>query len=786
MQCDMGMDPDPTAGPGDEAIHHSMKSPKTDVRDTPIPEEPLAPPLPTLETLRSAACSYIAEDACATIVDAYNFAAAAHEGMRRKSGEPYVVHPLTTAIILAQMRMDPTTIVAGLLHDVVEDTDTPLSEVEARFGTTVAHLVDGVTKIGNFSRQQIDLVEQRQNEGDGKRKGDGQQRRQAENIKKMFMAMAEDPRVIVVKLADRLHNMRTLDALEPHKQQRKALETREIYAPLAGRLGMAQVKWELEDQAFKYLESEAYWWLVGQIAEQRPRREQYVKKAGEILLAELQAQGMAADVTGRAKHLYSIYRKLLRPEINMDLQRVYDLYALRVLVGTVPECYQALGYAHAVWTPLPGRFKDYIAAPKPNGYQSLHTTVLGPDGRQLEVQIRTHEMHRLAEYGVAAHLFYKEEGSTKPAPASLTNWIQTLMSWQEETQTDSADFIDTLKIDVFQDQVFVFSPKGDVIDLPARSTPIDFAYRIHTDIGNRCIGAKVNGMMVQLDHQLHTGDRVEILTTKTAHGPSRDWLNFVASAGARAKIRSWFKHQNRDENIARGRAMLEHELQRLEQRTLSSLTQEQLSAVATSLQFSTPDDLYAAIGYGAIGPQQVVGRLKLRDEAPPELELPVELRPPDTISTGQVRVMGVGDLLTRLAACCHPAPGDEIVGYITRNRGVTVHRASCPRVLTEQEKERLVQVDWGPAVQQSSYPVAIVIHAWDREGLLRDVSAAISEERLNITASSTITVDHNATIRITLHVSSVEQLSRLFSRIERVRGVIDVSRDGSARKAHTA
>ena len=745
-----------------------------------------AGPPPTLDTLLAVVRGYVADEACATIVAAYHFAAAAHAGMRRKSGEPYVSHPLWTALILAEMRLDPTTIVAGLLHDVVEDTALTLEDVEARFGHGVAHLVDGVTKVGHFSRQQIDRVEQRQGEGEGKRKGDGPHRRQAENIKKMFMAMAEDPRVIIVKLADRLHNMRTLDALEPAPQQRKALETREIYAPLAGRLGMAQIRWELEDMAFKYLEPEAYWWLVEQIAEQRPRRERYVREAGELLRSELRAHGVTAEVTGRAKHLYSIYRKLLRPEINMDLQRVYDLFALRVLVDTLPACYQALGQVHALWTPVSGRFKDYIATPKPNGYQSLHTTVIGPDGRQLEVQIRTHEMHRLAEYGMAAHLFYKEEGSTKTAPPSLTSWIEALMSWQEELQTDSTEFVDTLKVDVFQDQVFVFSPKGDIIDLPAKSTPVDFAYRIHTELGNRCIGAKVNGMMVPLDYQLHNGDRVEILTTRAPHGPSRDWLNFVASAGARSKIRAWFKRQTRDENIARGRELLEHELGRLEQRTLGSLAADQLSAVASSLEFKTPDDLFAAIGYGAIGPQQVVGRLKLREEPPPQPEFPAEVPAATLPASGQVSVMGVGDLLTRLAPCCHPAPGDEIIGYITRNRGVTVHRASCPRVLAEQETERLVQVEWGPAVAHSTYPVAVVINAWDREGLLRDVSAAISEERVNITAATvTSGSDHSATIRITLGITSIEQLSRVFSRIERVRGVVDVSRE-STRKAHTA
>jgi len=741
--------------------------------------------LPTLDMLLDVARGYLKDDACATIADAYHFAAEAHEGMRRKSGEPYITHPLKTAIILAEMRMDPITIVAALLHDTVEDTAATLADVEERFGKGVAHLVDGVTKVGAFSSQQIEKTEQRESEKDKGRRGDTHQRRQAENVKKMFIAMAEDPRVVIVKLADRLHNMNTLEALEPRKQQRKALETRDIYAPLAGRLGMARMKWELEDLAFKYLESDAYWWLAEQIAEQRVARERYALETAEAVRAELAAHGIADEVTGRAKHLYSIYRKLQRPEINMDLRRVYDLFALRVIVDTLPECYQALGLLHALWTPVNGRFKDYIATPKPNGYQSLHTTVIGPDGHQLEVQIRTHEMHRLAEYGVAAHLHYKEAGSTRAA-TSMTKWIESLMSWQDELQTDSAEFMDTLKIDVFQDQVFVYSPKGDIIDLPAKSTPVDFAYRIHTELGNRTIGAKVNGAMVPLDYQLHNGERVEILTTRLPHGPGRDWSTFVASASARSKIRAWFKRQDRDDNIAHGRELFERELQRLEQRTLNSLPAEQMQTLTTGMEFKTPDDLFAAIGYGAVGPQQAVGRLKLREETPagPDV-LTVTAQPEPQTSSGQISVMGVGDLLTRLAPCCHPAPGDAIIGYITRNRGVTVHRASCPRILAEQETERLVQVEWGPAVAQSSYTVGIVVKAWDREGLLRDVSAAITEERVNITASSTATTDHSATIRISVRISSTEQLSRVFAHIERVRGVLDVSRE-STRKANTA
>ncbi|GAC1427563.1 MAG: bifunctional (p)ppGpp synthetase/guanosine-3',5'-bis(diphosphate) 3'-pyrophosphohydrolase [Chloroflexota bacterium] len=750
-------------------------------------ENVLRSPLPIIQDLLDVVGEYLPPESLPQVRAAYDFAAEHHEGALRRSGEPYVVHPLTTALILAEMRLDLATIIAGLLHDVVEDTGATLEQVETRFGRTVARIVDGVTKVAEYGRRQVEWVEGNAGpDGERRRSRERLIKQQAENIKKMLLAMAEDPRVVIVKLADRLHNMRTLDALAPHKQQRKALETREIYAPLAGRLGMGQLKAALEDLAFKYLEPDAYEWLLEQLAEQRTRRENFIERAAERLREELADSGISADVYGRTKHLYSIYLKLQR--VDMNLSRIFDLYALRVILDGEPrDCWPIVGIVHNLWPSVEGRVKDYISRPKPNGYQSLHTTVIGEGGRPMEVQIRTRAMHQLAEYGVATHWYYKEQGSTAAVPPSLTDWIKALVSLQEdESKSNATELVDTLKLDVFQDQVFVLSPKGDILDLPARSTPIDFAYRIHTELGHRTIGARVNDRMVPLDHQLHNGDRVEILTTKLANGPGRDWLNFVVTSSAREKIRGWFKRQHREENIVRGRELLDHDLQRLEQRTLSSIAPDVLMAAANALEYKNLEDLYAAIGYGAASAQQVITRLHLREEAT-DLILPAEVTTPGGKVDTRIEVMGVGDLLTRLATCCHAAPGDPIIGYITRNRGVTVHRATCPRILSETEKERLVQVNWGRAQSLATYEVPIYVQALDREGLLRDVSTAVAEERVNIVAASVNSAGgtNMATIRATLNIASIDQLSRVFARIERVRGVIEVSRD-LGRKSQTA
>ncbi|HVA91407.1 MAG TPA: bifunctional (p)ppGpp synthetase/guanosine-3',5'-bis(diphosphate) 3'-pyrophosphohydrolase [Chloroflexota bacterium] len=734
----------------------------------------------SLADLLSVAGGYLPAPGLEMIEQAYGLAEQAHEGMVRRSGEPYVQHPLAAAMIVADMHLDAVTIVSALLHDVVEDTAVRLPEIRERFGPAVAHIVDGVTKFEELGRRQRNWADQQASSSEEQRKGrERAVKQQAENIKKMFLAMAEDPRVVLVKLADRLHNMRTLGALPEQKQQRVALETREIYAPLAGRLGMAKIKWELEDTAFRYLEPDGYAWVIEALAAHHSRREEYIQRVTAVLQEELARAQIQADVLGRVKHIYSIYKKLLKSGEN-DLSRIYDLFALRVLVESIPECYQVLGVVHSKWPPLPARIKDYIAMPKPNGYQSLHTTVLCEEGLPTEVQIRSREMHNMSEYGVATHWHYKEQGSGAALPAALTTWIAMLRSWQEELTQNATDFVDTVKIDVFQDQVFVSSPKGDIIDLPARSTPVDFAYRVHTQLGHRCIGAKVNGLMVPLDYQLQNGDRVEILTTKTPHGPSRDWLNFVASASAREKIRQWFKRQHRDENIARGRDLIERELGRLDQKTLAGMPADTLATLAGAMDFRGIDDLFAAVGYGAVSPQGVAMRLVPREEAPSAV--PSGAPRVSDPTSGQIRVMGVGDLLTRLAGCCQPAPGDQITGYITRNHGITIHRATCARVLSEQEAERLVQVDWGRAPRQDLYNVTIVVRAWDRDGLLRDVSASVTEERVSI-ASAGVDAhqDGSATIHLTLRISNIDQLSRVFSRLERVRNVYEVRRDGASR-----
>lgn len=735
---------------------------------------------PELAALLEQAREYLPEPAIDSIMHAYEFASVAHEGQRRISGEPYLVHLVATAYYLASLRLDVTSIVAGLLHDTIEDTGVTYDDLEREFGHAVARIVEGVSKFGEIGHRHRLWTAEREELDERRPKGD-RAKQQAENVRKMFLAMAEDPRVVIVKLADRLHNMRTLDVQPPEKQRRIALDTREIYAPLAGRLGIAQIKWPLEDLAFKYLEPEEYWWLVEQLSEQRLSRDNYIESTTEKLQEHFAAHGIEAEITGRAKHLYSIYKKLQRPDTNMDISRVYDLSALRILVNTVAECYQALGLVHSLWLPIPGRIKDYIAVPKTNGYRSLHTTVYTDDQRTTEIQIRTREMHEVAEFGVATHWYYKEQGKSASLPQPLSDWIQALISWQHELNPDAAEFVDTLKMDMFTGQVFVFSPRGDIIDLPAGSTPVDFAYRIHTELGHRCIGAKVNGLMVPLDTSLHTGARVEVLTTKVAHGPSRDWLSFVQSANARQKIRQWFKKENREENVARGREILDTELQRLGQGSLSDLGQDAIVKLAADLGLRSPEDVYAQLGYGALAIHALLTRLGVLH--PQEDEIPLEAPPAPPVS-GQVRVLGVGNLLTRMATDCHPAPGDPIIGYITRNRGVTIHRADCPRILAEKETERLVAVDWGPLdAQQQVYPVSIVVEAWDREGLVRDIAIAVSEERVSMASVKAEThADGRAVITSTLRIAGIDQLSRVFSRLERVKGVLHVQRQGRRKR----
>lgn len=734
---------------------------------------------PSYEQLLAEVETFLPAPAIDAVQRAYEFAATAHAGQMRKSGEPYLVHLVSTAYYLAGLRLDVTTIASGLLHDTLEDTQATYEDLEREFGHSIARIVEGVSKFGEIGhRHRLWSTEQPE---EVRRQRSERAKQQAENVRKMFLAMAEDPRVVIVKLADRLHNMRTLQFQPPEKQQRIARDTREIYAPLAGRLGIAQIKSPLEDLAFAYLEPEAHRWLVAQLAEQRASRETFIEGMATALGDDLEEHGIQAEVTGRAKHLYSIYLKLLRPEINMDLSRIYDLFAVRVVVESVQDCYQVMGLVHGLWLPVPGRFKDYIAVPKTNGYRSLHTTVYTQGARTAEVQIRTREMHEIAELGVATHWFYKEQGRSSNLPQALSDWLQALIAWQNELNPDAAEFVDTLKTDMFTGQVFIFSPRGDIIDLPTGSTPIDFAYRIHTELGHRMIGAKVNGMMVALDTPLVTGNRVEILTTKLAHGPGRDWLTFARTSNAKQKIRQWYKRQDREQNIARGREMLESELQRLGQGTLTDLSAKTLNDAAAQLSLKAADDVYAQLGYGALTTHQVINKLGVLH--PTEEAIPL-VAPPPGPSSGDVHVLGVGDLLTHLANDCLPAPGDPIIGYITRNRGVTIHRADCPRIRSEKELERLVPVDWCPRDAQQLYSVSVIIDAWDREGLARDVTNAVAEERVNMASFAAMAgTDGRAQVTATLRIAGIDQLSRVFSRLERVKGVLEVRRQGRAANA---
>ena len=685
---------------------------------------------------------------------AYAFAAAAHEGQRRATGGPYVEHPAAVALLLAQLGMDTATIAASLLHDVPEDTPRTNEDIRREFGDEIARLVEGVTKLGRFSGQSRD-------------------QHQAENIRKMFLAMADDLRVVVIKLCDRLHNMRTLAPLPPDKQLRIAQQTMEIYAPLAHRLGIWQIKWELEDLAFKYIEPERYKELAEQLASRRAVRERLIESSMKALARELERAGIRAEISGRAKHLWSIAQKMRRKGIGFD--EVYDLLAIRVIVDDVPACYGALGVVHTLWPPIPGQFDDYIAVPKSNLYQSLHTAVMGPDGQPLEIQLRTQDMHALAEYGIAAaHWRYKEGGKGDPQYEQKLAWVRQLMEWQHDV-ADATEFVESLKVDVFQDQVFVFTPKGEVKDLPAGSTPIDFAYRIHTDVGHSCIGAKVNNRLVPLDYRLNNGDIVEIVTTKVAHGPSRDWLKIVQTGHAKEKIRQWFKRQQRDENIVHGRESLDRELRRLARTSLEKLGAERVAEVAEHYRYPSLDDFFAAIGYGAVSAQSVVSRLDVADDTN-ELVLP-QVAPPAPVRTGGVRVKGVGDLMTRFARCCHPIPGDPIVGYVTRGRGVTVHLPTCSTVVNEKDVGRLIEVEWEGQMTQT-YPIAIRVEAYDRTGLLSEITNVVAENKVNIVAANVrVNPDSTATVQATLQVASVSQLARVLSRIEQLKDVYSVQRD---------
>lgn len=723
---------------------------------------------------------YLNDNQVAFVHKAYDVAAKAHANQRRKSGEPYIIHPLGVATILAELQMDEITLAAAFLHDVVEDTETTLDQLKEMFGVKVADLVDGVTKLGKI--EYISKEDQ-----------------QIENYRKMFLAMAKDIRVIMIKLADRLHNMRTMKYMPVHKQQSISRETMEVYAPLAHRLGIYTIKWELEDLAFRYMEPEIYYDLVEQVKVKRREREAMIHEAMAEIKEHLDEQHIKCEIQGRPKNFYSIYKKMQRD--HKELSEIYDLLAIRVLVDTVADCYGTLGVVHSLWRPIPGRVKDYIAVPKSNMYQSLHTTVLYHNGQPLEIQIRTFEMHRISEFGIAAHWRYKESGGKSNMPSggdkdfeAKLSWLRQLLEWHKD-MSDSRDFVNTVKMDVFADEVFVFTPRGDVIDLPVGSVPIDFAYRIHTDVGNRCVGAKVNGRIVPLDYKLSNGDIVEVITSKQATGPSRDWMNIVGSSDTRNKIRSWFKKERREENIAKGREMLEKETKRLGYDIKVLLKADKLKTVAASFRLDGEEALYASVGYGGVTLNGVMSKLVELYKKEQKLtvtkdlsQLLAELKPRRSKAKAShgILVKGEEGIMVKLARCCNPIPGDPVIGYITRGSGISVHRTDCPNVLSNNpdEQRRLIEVSWD-ITTDAVYKVNIVINASDRPGMMADIMQVTSEAKLNINALNCRTDKHkNAYITMGLDISNLEQLDNIMNKIKRMKGVYSVERQVSSSVHH--
>ncbi|MGB3906781.1 MAG: bifunctional (p)ppGpp synthetase/guanosine-3',5'-bis(diphosphate) 3'-pyrophosphohydrolase [Anaerolineae bacterium] len=712
-------------------------------------------PPTTLEGLLERAGDSIPAGEIPLIKRAYQTAAEAHDGQLRASGEPFIQHSLATAATLVDLRLDPATIAAGLLHDVPEDTAVTVGKIRKVFGDEIATLVDGVTKLRKISWTSLE-------------------EEKAESLRKIFLAMVDDIRVILIRMADRLHNMHTLAALPEDRRTEIARETLDIFAPLAHRLGMWQIKEELEDLALRYLEPDKYREVMELISERRTVGERYVEEVVGTVRRSLSEAGIKAEVTGRRKHIYSIYQKMQKE--GRDFDHIYDVHGARIIVDDVNDCYAALGIVHSVWRPIAGEFDDYIAMPKDNMYQSLHTAVVGPQGRPLEVQIRTWDMHGMAEYGVAAHWRYKEQVERDTVLESKMAWLRQLMEWRKEL-VDAQEFVDSLKTDLFPEEVYVFTPKGDVVELPRGATPIDFAYHVHTEIGQLCQGAKVNGKIVPLNYQLEDGDQVLILTAKRG-GPSRDWLNphlgYVRTSRAKQKIRQWFRRQRRAENIARGRTLLEKELKRL------GVERESYEDIAKLFRFKKVDDFLVAIGHGDINVHQVSTRvLDVEKEREEELEeLPPVVAPP-TEAPG-VKVTGVGDLLTHLGGCCNPLPGDEIIGYITRGRGVTIHRPDCAnvlRVLRDGDRERLIEVDWGGDLG-TVHPVVVEVTAYDRKGLLKDITAVLDTEDVNMTSAiiNTRRKDQTATIVATLEITGMDQLSRVLARIESLTNVLEARR----------
>ncbi|GAA0780684.1 RelA/SpoT family protein [Hathewaya limosa] len=701
------------------------------------------------------------------IVRAYNIAREAHQEQKRISGEPYIIHPIEVACILAELGMDTKTIIAGLLHDIVEDTDYTYEDVKEIFGVEVADLVQGVTKLGKIKYK-------------------SKEEQQADNVRKMLLAMAKDIRVILIKLADRLHNMRTLKYMPVFKQKEKAKETLDIYAPLAHRLGISKIKWELEDLALRYMNPNLYYSLVKEIAEKRAEREEQIEKILQELRNKLKNSGIDAQIDGRPKHFYSIYNKMKNKNKTMD--QIFDLTAVRILVNTVVDCYSALGIVHTMYKPMPGRFKDYIAMPKPNMYQSLHSTVIGPKGKPFEIQIRTYEMHKTAEYGIAAHWKYKEgtNGSDNELEGKLT-WLRDILEWQGET-SDPQEFMEAFKIDLFSDEVFVFTPKGKVISLPQNSTPIDFAYRIHTDVGNKCVGAKVNGKMVPLDYSLKTGEIVDVITSSGSKGPSIDWLSVANSNHAKSKIKSYFNKVKREENIERGKELLEKEAKK-QGCTFSEIAEgEILEKIFKRYNLRTMEDLYAVVGSGGVISSSLVLRLKeahvkkeniVSEEIEEKIKAKQESNHEDKKDDlPELILKESNNLMARFAQCCNPVPGDEIIGYVTRGRGISVHRKDCKNVqnLFKFEKEKVMDITW-ENIRGTDFTCEIKVTCDDRTGVLAEIVQVLTQNKIQMISISANTYESGlANINIKIRIKSIEALRELKKKIRKLQGIKDVSR----------
>ncbi len=707
---------------------------------------------PTVDLLVSRIRTYLPQADGKLIRHGYTFAYTAHHGQYRRSGEPYITHPVAVANILLDLHMDDSTITAALLHDVVEDTGVTLEEVEHVFGQEIAYLVNGVTKLSVLEAK-------------------NKEEAQAGTYRKMFIAMADDPRVVLIKLADRVHNMRTLGSMAPEKQSRIAAETLEIYAPLAHRLGIWRIKSELEDLGFRTLEPEKYEEISRQLLARRDARENIIMGVIARLEEALEKENIHADISGRPKHIYSIFRKMERKGVGLD--QIYDLLAVRVIVNEVSECYRVLGIAHSLWTPILSEFDDYIAVPKESMYRSLHTTVMIPSGTPCEVQIRTYEMHSIAENGIAAHWRYKEGfGKDDSGYEAKLAWLRGLIGWRRE-MTDARDFVESLKSDEFEEQVYVFTPRGKIIDLTVGSTPIDFAYRIHSEIGHRCAGAKVNGRLVPLDYQLQNGDIVTIITARSPRGPSRDWLNFVKTSNARSHIKRHFRRLQREENITAGRHLLEKEMKRL---GLSMAFDE----ISTIWGASSVEEMFISIGNGDITARHVVQKVLSQGQRPDDdlSHIPQIAPPPDPKSNGNttIRVCGTGNVLTRIARCCTPVPGEPIVGYVTRGRGVSIHRADCRMILNKSE--RLVDVNWGDESEMQGYPVPIRIESWDRVGLWRDITSMVANAGINIDELHQVEVkDGRVVLSMQLKIRSIRQLTEILDKLNRIPNVIEARRE---------